>query len=197
MRKNAVPTKKSGLPTYARKVANKRPDATERVAYYFQRGDFRVPLPPPDSEEFNDAYADAYAKMEASPHFLDEWEHPGEIITNNKLDQYFRLRENAAKQRAKSVGRDYTLPPFWAADQYIRQKGLCALSGVPMRKAVGLMDPFCPTIDRIDSAKGYTPENCQLVALQVNLAKNNMSEADFIRMCRRVSAYGRKRLANE
>lgn len=197
MRQNAVSGKKSGLPPYVRKVANRRADGTERAAYYFQRGDFRVPVPPPTDPGFPDAYREAYAKMEASPHFLDQWAGQGEIIENNRLDGYFRVRQQAAKQRAKMAGREFTLPLHWAADQYIAQRGQCALSGVTMRPAEGLMDPFCPTIDRIDSAIGYTPENCHLVALQVNLAKNKMSTEDFIRMCRRVSAHGRKRIANE
>lgn len=197
MRQNAVAYKRSGLPTYVRKVANKRPDGKERACYYFQRGDFRVPVPPPNDPGFAQAYDAAYAKMEASPHFLDIWDHPHAVITNNRLDSYFRIRQQAAKGRAKLTGREFALPRHWAADQYITQRGVCALSGVLMRPAQGLMDPFCPTIDRIDSAKGYTPDNCHLVALQVNLAKNKMSTEDFIRLCRRVSAHGRKRIANE
>ena len=197
MRQNAVPNKRSGLPPYVRKVANKRPDGTERAIYYFQRGDFRVPVPEPSSPDFDAAYAAAYSKMEASPHFLDIWDHPHAVIANNRLDSYFRIRQQAAKGRAKMTGREFTLPRYWAADKYIAQRGVCALSGVLMRPAQGLMDPFCPTIDRINSAIGYTPENCHLVALQVNLAKNKMTTEDFIRLCRRVSAHVRKRIANE
>ena len=36
------------------------------------------------------------------------------------------------------------------------------------------------SIDRIDSSKGYTPDNVQLIATWVNRAKNNLSEKDFI-----------------
>ena len=35
------------------------------------------------------------------------------------------------------------------------------------------------SIDRIDSSKGYTPDNVQLISTWVNRAKNNLSEKEF------------------
>lgn len=37
----------------------------------------------------------------------------------------------------------------------------------------------CNGIDRIDSSKGYTIDNCALCCRQCNYLKNNMSQDDF------------------
>lgn len=38
------------------------------------------------------------------------------------------------------------------------------------------------SIDRIDSSKGYTKNNIQLVCFEVNQAKNNLSEKVFLNL---------------
>ena len=197
MRLYNVPKKKSGLPPYVRNVIARGRDGATRINYYFHRGDFRVRVPAPDDPSFADAYNAAFEAMETRVEFSEDWAHEDAAITNNKVDQYFMVRQRAAATRAKAGGRAFTLPKHWAADKYMEQKGRCALTGVKMRQARGLMDPFCPTIDRIDSTVGYTPENSQIVCLQVNLAKNNLTEADFIKLCRVVTTHSRKRMAHK
>ena len=44
--------------------------------------------------------------------------------------------------------------------------------------------PFGPSIDRIDSAKGYTQDNCQIVCKMYNFAKNKWSDADVLDMAK-------------
>lgn len=196
MRFNKVSTKKSGLPDYVRVVVAKRPDGSVRENFYVHKGDFRVRVPHPDSDGFSEAYSRALLDMENSRAFLEPWQHGDPSISTSAVHKYFAVRQSAAKRRAAAAGRDFSLPKDWAADQYLRQSGRCALSGVKMRLARGLMDPFCPTIDRIDSQQGYTPENCQIIALQVNLAKNNLTETAFVQMCRSVASHVRKRMGN-
>ena len=45
------------------------------------------------------------------------------------------------------------------------------------------------SIDRIDSSKGYTKDNIQIVTKTINLAKRSLSDDDFIQMCLEVSEY--------
>ena len=92
----------------------------------------------------------------------------------------------AARQRARKSGRVHTLPKLWAVEEYQNQHGLCALSGVIMRKPTRPWDPYGPSIDRIDSSMGYTPENCQLTAYAVNRAKSEMSYDELVEFCRAV-----------
>lgn len=39
--------------------------------------------------------------------------------------------------------------------------------------------PFAPSIDRIESDKGYTPDNVQYVCCAYNLGKQHMSDEKF------------------
>ena len=72
---------------------------------------------------------------------------------------------------------------------YEDQKGLCALSHRYMTRIVG-RNTRCRTnmsIDRINSNKGYIPGNVQLVCTDVNIAKNDLSQKDFIKLCKTIS----------
>jgi len=57
----------------------------------------------------------------------------------------------------------------WLIETYRKQKGKCAITGVDMQHHYGIE---AISIDRIDSLKGYTPDNVHLVCQWVNNAKN-------------------------
>lgn len=179
---------RSGLPQYC----VRKTSGGNRVYYYFQKNEFRTRLPEFGSSGFWDEYMKAREAMEDSPG-LSESEMISTIgMTKNELDKYFYALETGARQRAKAAGREYTLPKYWGADRYVEQEGRCALSGVVMRKGQGRMDPYSPSIDRIDSSKGYTPENCQIVLHRVNIAKGDMCQNEFIKLCRTVLSFQRQ-----
>ncbi len=100
----------------------------------------------------------------------------------------FAEMEIAARKRAVQFGREYSLPRDWAKDTFDAQDGKCAVSGLAFKKDRPRRAPFAPSIDRIDPKKGYTPENCQLVAYIVNCAKNQFTVDEFVTMCRAVVA---------
>lgn len=93
-----------------------------------------------------------------------------------------------AKSRAAKKNVGYSLNAEWLRSQWKAQDGRCALSGVLLdfENVVG-RNPNFPSIDRIDSGGGYTPENCRLVTVIVNLARLDWSDADFLAMCRSVA----------
>lgn len=68
---------------------------------------------------------------------------------------------------------------------------LCAVSGMPMRKDRKKRSPHAPSIDRINSAEGYTPGNCRLVCYIVNCGRNMFTDAEFMEMCEAVVAQRR------
>lgn len=69
-------------------------------------------------------------------------------------------------------------------EQYNKQNGLCALSGIkmllPEHTKDFKKDPRQMSIDRIDSFKGYTKDNIQLVCISLNYAKNHFTNDQFI-----------------
>lgn len=95
-----------------------------------------------------------------------------------------RARISFAQSRATSRGRAFSLSLDALCDLYDAQEGRCAITGLPFDISSGSEDdrwrrPFPPSIDRIDSALGYTPENIRLVCAAVNNALGPWGEAVF------------------
>jgi len=67
------------------------------------------------------------------------------------------------------------------------QNGKCAMTGweMTMRLADGVV-PTNISIDRIDSNIGYHSGNVQLVCRCVNVAKNDLTMQEFVKLCRAV-----------
>lgn len=82
----------------------------------------------------------------------------------------------------------------------VKQDYKCALSGVELTCKMEMNPDFVgngkrhlwPTnvsIDRIDSTKGYTLDNVQLVCVVLNVAKSNLPQNDYIDWCKKVAEY--------
>lgn len=48
----------------------------------------------------------------------------------------------------------------------------------------GKPGPFTPSIDRIDSSKGYTQDNVRIVSLRFNQCKRDLTDEEFAALCR-------------
>lgn len=86
---------------------------------------------------------------------------------------------NASKQRAALKNREHTIT---LAD--IQQKypvdGKCPIFGITLQfNSVGFRDNS-PSIDRIDSTKGYTHDNIQIISWKANSIKRNASLEELI-----------------
>lgn len=87
-----------------------------------------------------------------------------------------RIAYHHTKKNAKTRQIDFTL----SRDEFlviaVRAAGRCEISAIPftLGEARGRYErrPWAPSIDRIDSAKGYSVTNCRLVCIAVNLAMN-------------------------
>jgi hypothetical protein len=68
----------------------------------------------------------------------------------------------------------------------VAQNWRCVLSGLPFRtrKEGWAKNPYAPSIDRIDCARGYTPDNTRLVCYCVNASMNQWGFTVFAEMCR-------------
>lgn len=71
-----------------------------------------------------------------------------------------------------------------------RQQGLCSLSGRALiLKKTSNEKGTTASVDRIDSSKPYTLDNIQWVHIDINLAKQQLSQLDFIALCRDVTVF--------
>jgi hypothetical protein len=82
----------------------------------------------------------------------------------------------STRHRSKRAGWPYGLTKEWLARKILA--GRCELSGVPF--VLEKKSPFLPSIDRIDSSKHYTPDNCRMILFMLNLAKRDWDEEAFV-----------------
>ena len=155
------------------------------VRYYFRRRG--VPLrrlPHPESVEFEQTY-----RM-----MLRESEQTYVADTERAQDGY-RLYWAERMRRAanKRAGRQCFLTVQNVADMLLAQEDRCALSGIRFRyrRRNETLDPLSPSLDRKDSAREYTIDNCRVVLLAVNYGLNRWGDDTFIRICRAVAKTAR------
>ena len=105
---------------------------------------------------------------------------------------YWRCIKIAGKE--KNLGFDLTLEFLW--ELYEKQKGLCALSGLPIEfeTRLGALNKNgyqrrTASLDRIDSSKGYLRSNVQWVHKEINQMKSCRTDKEFISLCNTVALY--------
>lgn len=142
-------------------------------------------------------YSETLAWLEKSPRWAKEF-----ILTPKNADQakskYQFLKTNISRAKSRKDGKVNTLTPEYAWWVGHNQDWKCALSGVELEFTRGgytwggkWCNPFSCTIDRIDSEKGYIENNIQLVTWQVNCAKRDIPNDEFIAICNAVSSHAR------
>lgn len=91
------------------------------------------------------------------------------------LAMWYTLKKGAEKR-----GITFEITKDWILEKL--NKGKCEVTGIPFvfqpefdSNSVKVKDqyrnPFSPSVDRIESAKGYTEDNCQVVVCIYNFAK--------------------------
>ena len=92
---------------------------------------------------------------------------------------------HAAKRRAKINGVEFTLTKKDADYLFKRAGKRCELTKIPFdfsKNTRYTKRPFVPSIDRIDSRKGYTMNNCRVICLMANIAVNEWGEELFSKL---------------
>jgi len=105
----------------------------------------------------------------------------GELICQ---DFYGRLARGA-EQRSISV--EISISDI--EKQLIAQNLKCALTGRTLIFGKIPIGKYTASVDRIDSSKGYTKDNIQILHKDVNLSKQSMSQEDFITMCKEIAEW--------
>lgn len=102
-----------------------------------------------------------------------------QFVQREETTARFNLMWKNAKQRAKKNGILWALSSedFWLIVK--RSNGQCAVTGLRFAMDDTKHNPEQPSLDRINSALGYSPGNCRLVLLAVNYAMNTWGERNF------------------
>ena len=103
---------------------------------------------------------------------------------------YVRIKLQDQRSAAKKRGIVWELDLDATIAKILRQ-GHCKLSGVKFVYKGGTpkkKNLYCPSIDRIDSSKGYVSGNVMFVCWGVNYMKQDLSLYQFKKMCARIAA---------
>lgn len=101
----------------------------------------------------------------------------GNLVSSNKRDGYTGFRRFLRKARSRDAETNLTLG--YLKDVWVCQGQTCPYTGIRLTLASGKnADPITQaSLDRIDSSVGYRIGNVQFVALPINYAKNNYTDA--------------------
>jgi hypothetical protein len=103
-------------------------------------------------------------------------EYGRNYTANKRKDFNYRLQMllNASKQRASKYNREHTITLDDIKNKY-PVDGKCPVFGIDLQfNSTGFRDNS-PSIDRIDSLKGYTVDNIQIISWKANSIKRNAS----------------------
>jgi hypothetical protein len=130
------------------------------------------------------------AKMRARYRSLVEADP--EKVRRESRERHQTLRRNSpwfrmvrgARQRAARKGLEFAINVDWVRKRWT---GKCELSGIEF-KAEPPGTPgqrmFAPSIDRIDSSKGYVPDNCRIILWALNAAKSDGTDDKLMSILR-------------
>lgn len=82
---------------------------------------------------------------------------------------------NTARRSAKKRGLKFDLTVEWIEEKL--KLGLCELTNLTF--SFGVRNAYTPSIDRKDSSKGYTKDNCRVILWALNAAFNEWGEGIF------------------
>ncbi|KKM25250.1 hypothetical protein LCGC14_1596910 [marine sediment metagenome] len=115
---------------------------------------------------------------------------PCDTIRRKKYGKVIHGIIHNAKKRAKKKGLEFNITSKDVLEINKEQKGLCAYSGIALNwdfNSKGIAKRRSPidraSLDRIDSTKGYTVDNIQVLADLVNRMKHTLSYKELLKFC--------------
>ena len=100
------------------------------------------------------------------------------MITNIKYNKLLSHLKSSAKKR--NIEFSLTLLDLYDLGFPLT----CPLLNVPLNYSNRGYNEFNPSIDRIDSNRGYVADNIQVMSFKANRAKNNLSDKELKQMAK-------------
>jgi hypothetical protein len=106
-------------------------------------------------------------------------------VTNNILN--YRLV--SARNRAKYKNLEFNITLNDLEELFKTQNNICPYSGLELTHSYDGNKFNTISLDRIDSNKGYTKDNIQIISSLVNEMKNSLDNNDFLHMIKKIYEY--------
>jgi hypothetical protein len=107
------------------------------------------------------------------------------LKTHGRSDSLEANMVDRSKSRAKRKGFEHSI-----TIHDIQIPDICPLLGIPLfPSTTGRVGPNSPTLDRIDSSKGYTPDNVWVISYKANTIKSNATPEELLKIARRLADF--------
>ncbi|MCA3173546.1 MAG: hypothetical protein ING25_10930 [Burkholderiales bacterium] len=109
--------------------------------------------------------------------------YPADRKREQQRAAYYRRKEDApakvllstARKRARERNQEFNIE---LTDVVV--PATCPLLGIPLAPGVGKIQPGSPSLDRIDSSKGYVKGNVWVISHKANIMKSDASMAELL-----------------
>lgn len=132
----------------------------------------------------NAKYRERYANDKNFKKKRDEMHQKSYYKTRKERPAYWMLK--GAKQRANEKGLDFNL-----TENDIIIPEYCPILEIKLKynEGKGIQTFNSPSIDRINSSKGYIKGNVKVISLRANMMKNDASEEELKLFCKNILDY--------
>jgi hypothetical protein len=123
---------------------------------------------------------------------LAYWKQTGEKYRSTPKAK-IALLLRVAERRSKKNNWDFDLTKDWLSEKILA--GKCEISNIPfnyIKKHKSQYNPFNPSIDRIDSSKGYIKENCRIVLACINMGIGEWGLDTYLEVAAKAVSYQKK-----
>jgi phage FluMu protein Com len=98
-------------------------------------------------------------------------------------EKYWGVRLRTMRKNAELRGLSFALTIEDIKTHQDRQKNRCWYTGKPMK---------CPSVDRIDNDRGYSPDNIIMCENSINIFRGNRDRFEFIDLCKLIAVHHTK-----
>ncbi len=126
-----------------------------------------------DRSAYNKNYALTHSERIKENYYKRRRTHPEKTMLSD------------ARKRAKNKGLEFSIT---AKDIHIPE--VCPIFGIKLEQSCGRPKDNSPSLDRLDSSKGYIPGNVVVISYRANHIKNNGTADEHRRIADFMSSYG-------
>jgi hypothetical protein len=95
------------------------------------------------------------------------------------LARQIENRVNSPKTKKRQDGEEMDIDADYLRLLWVEQEGRCYWFGIPMVAHEGVRDLRRPSVDRVDTKRGYTRGNIVLCCMAANFCRNDCSPSKF------------------
>lgn len=109
-----------------------------------------------------------------------------ELKETNPIKRWAHAAFHNAKKRAKENELEFSITKQWLEENAVT---ICPLLEVPLVYNADKSTANVASVDRKDSSKGYTPDNCSIISFKANRIKTNATTEELVLLVKNMSTY--------